>query len=210
MTYVAIDVDGTLTRRNLSFAFGLFMYRHGLLSLWKACGAVIVYLGHKIGVVSIEKLHQLLFALIFQGQEHQRIEDAANSFFRDCLPPLLRDDVRREVLEWQERGSTLALLSSSPDFLVAGVAKALGILEWYATEYRCQSGNFSTLGVVMTGAVKASIVRAVREKTHEQIVAMSDSIHDIAFLNEADCGIAVYPGFFLHRYAMKRGWRVIS
>jgi phosphoserine phosphatase len=105
----------------------------------------------------------------------------------------------------------VVLLSSSPDFLVELVARALGGLEYQATEYLCTSkGLFSSVGTVMSGGQKAATAEEYRKKGMGYIFAFTDSLQDRPLLEVVDEVVAVFPQKDLQKMAIKRGWRVVQ
>ena len=209
--YIAVDVDGTLTHSNVSFAFGRFLYCKGMVSFFRVLLPVIFYALHVIGWISVECLHRSIFKILFCGRSKERIGEAVDEFLALSGPALLRPSVQHELTSLRNRGDRVALLSSSPDFLVSKVAHQLGIEEWVATEYEVdEKGNFSSIGRIVTGTVKAHIAKEVKRRDGLPITAMTDSMLDVPLLEEADEVVAVFPDRKLRKYAKKRGWRIVN
>jgi HAD superfamily phosphoserine phosphatase-like hydrolase len=208
--YIASDVDGTITTKNISCLFGRFLYKKKVIGFWRSFFAVGFYFLHAIGFCSVISLHKILFYLLFKGKSKKVLEDAADQFFADSLSKLFRIPVLQELSRLRNQGAVVALLSSSPDFLIKKVALALCLEESHATTYCVdENGFFSHLGRIVTGDVKAKLVRNIRQTTNASIVAISDSMLDLPLLLEADEGIVVCPGRKLAYLAGQRGWRVI-
>jgi HAD superfamily phosphoserine phosphatase-like hydrolase len=207
--YVAIDVDGTLTRSNLSFLFGNFLYRQKKISLMQALRATLLYLLHRVGILSVERLHRSIFSFLFKGKMKSVYEEAADQFFADA-EWAFRHNVIAEILQLRSQGARLVLLSSSPDFLVCRMARRLKITEWYGTQYCCsQEGVFSCIGHIMTGKEKAKIVQ--HDTAGEvRIITFSDSLLDTPLFEISDSVVIVAPSKKLASSARKRGWRVIA
>ena len=211
MTYVAVDVDGTLTHSNVSFAFGRFLYRKGVISFAHACMPAFFYLAHSLGCISIERLHRFIFQTLFLGRPKDQIEKCVDVFLDLHGQQLLRPSIREEIAVLRQQGARLALLSSSPDFLVEKVARMLAIQEWVATEYVVDTtGVFASIGRIVTGEVKAQIVREIKRRDGVAIIAMTDSMLDMPLLEEADEVVAVYPDRRLKSVAAQRGWRIVN
>jgi len=211
VTYVAVDVDGTLTNSNVSFAFGCFLYCKGVVSFFQVFMPALYYGAHSLGCISLECLHRFIFQMLFYGRKKDQIEQAVDEFLTLHGQQLIRDFIKEELTSLQQKGARLALLSSSPDFLVKKVARMLDIEEWVATEYEVDNkGTFSTIGRIVTGMVKAQIVRDVRKRDGLAIIAMTDSMLDIPLLEEADEVVVVFPDRKLKRHAKKRGWRIVN
>ena len=207
--FVAVDVDGTLTKRNISFAFGLFLYRKGRISWPRAALAVLRYAAHKAGFLSIQSLHKGMFDSIFSKKDKREIEQDVVQFWNEQWHSLIRTSVLDELAPLHSQ--RIALLSASPDFLVGEAAKRLGIHEWYATEYLTDSkGEFQGIGRVVTGEEKAKIVQEVKKKGDSAIMALTDSMLDLPLLGEAAIVVVVSPEGKLARLAKERGWRIVE
>lgn len=211
LTYVAVDVDGTLTHSNVSFAFGRFLYRKGVISLFQAFMPALLYGLHRIGLLSIERLHKSIFKILFYRRASTVIEQAVDEFLASSSSFLIRERIKEELALLRKGGAHLALLSSSPDFLVKRVARILAIDEWHATEYVVdESGAFSSIRKVVTGSVKAQIATEVKKEQGALITAMTDSMCDLPLLEVADQVVAVFPDRKLELCARKRGWRIVN
>ena len=207
--FAALDVDGTLTTSNVSFAFGRFLYERGRISWIQALIAAFRYGLHRLGFLSVEALHRGIFASLFLGKERKEVEQEAEHFWDQEWGRLVRPSMLEEVRGL--RGARIALLSSSPDFLIAGAARRLGIGEWYATEYLAgPNGRFQGVGRVVSGKEKAKIVQEVKKKGDNAIMAITDSMLDLPLLEEADIAVVVAPKGKLARLAKERGWRIVE
>ena len=207
--FVALDVDGTLTRANTSFAFGRFLYERGQISLCRALRSSLLYAAHRLGLLSVEALHTGIFGILFLGKKKQETENEVSRFWDEKWDDLVRPSMLVELEAF--RGQRIALLSASPDFLVSQIAQRLGLTEWYATEYVTGSdGRFLRLGRIVTGEVKAQIAREVQKNSGLAIVALTDSMQDAPLLEEATTVVAVFPERKLARLAKERGWRIVK
>lgn len=207
--YVAVDVDGTLTRSNLSFLFGNFLYKNGLISLSQAIRAIVLYALHLLGILSVESLHRAIFSSLFLGVKRGIYEEAADRFFAEPKS-FLRKDVVAEVEKLGRNGARLVLLSSSPDFLVQRMARHLNIEEWHGTEYCTGAdGCFSNIGQVITGKDKAKL--ALRDKNEgTAILSFGDSMLDVPLFEVSNSVVVVCPKGKLAKMASKKGWRVMA
>lgn len=209
--YIAVDVDGTLTHSNVSFAFGRFLYRKGIVSFFQVFLPALFYAIHVIGWISVECLHRSIFNILFFGRSKEQTDEAVDEFLAVHGSELIRQSIKNEITSLRKKGDRVALLSSSPDFLVSKVAHLLAIEEWVATEYEVdEKGNFSSIGRIVTGKVKAQIAKAVKSKEGLAITAMTDSMLDVPLLEEADEVVAVFPDRKLRQYAKIRGWRIVN
>lgn len=109
----------------------------------------------------------------------------------------------------QNQGKFVAILSSSPDFLVEAVAKRLGVGDVLATRYALSSeGMIQGVSQSIQGEDKADYVNNL-PFDHREIAAFSDSIHDLPFLQAVGCPIAVNPDRKLKDASLKNGWKIL-
>jgi phosphoserine phosphatase len=206
---LAIDLDKTLVRTNMSFAFGRYLYRQGELPLWKALFCACMYFLHVAHMVSLQTLHGSIFATIFQGRSKSDFHDLVLQFFHDVVPTLLRGSILQEIEAFRKEGAKLMLLSSSPDFLVEKMAEKLFLDDWHGTRYAVdKSGRFCHVGELMSGQRKATMLKPFSSVM--EIIAMTDSMADAPLINQASFVIAVAPDKALYKLAKERGWRIIE
>jgi phosphoserine phosphatase len=209
VNYIAVDVDGTLTHSNISFAFGRYMYKEGLISFFDAMRCAYSYFAHTIGLLSMQRLHASIFRSLFLGRRAEEIRNAADRFFEEKGKNLFKVDVAEEILLLQKEGARVMLLSSSPDFLVERVADYIGVEEWSATEYVVRDEIFSKLGKIITGSEKAKIAADVRSREGSSITIFTNSMLDLPLIQIADHVVAVAPDRRLLRLSKQKGWRVL-
>jgi HAD superfamily phosphoserine phosphatase-like hydrolase len=207
---LVLDVDETITRINVSFAFGKFLYQKRYISLMQAYLSAFFYTLHAIGLFSIEQVHYSLFRLLFFRKEQAVFDEAADLFFSEQKEQLFRASILKMLDEHRKAGGDVMLLSSSPDFLIRRVAGILSLAEWHATEYVSDAqGFFLTVGQIITGDKKAKIIQDLRQKERLNVTACSDSILDLPLLLEANQAVVVDPDRQLLRTARQYGWEVI-
>lgn len=219
---LALDLDHTLLQGNASFVLGKNLYRSGLLSLYKIFSCLFVWLLHRCGLFSTIFLHKTIFHLIFKGKERSVVERVVAEMFdsMDTSDLLMRPEVLTEIRKYKENETSshiveIALLSTSPDFLVAYFAKAISASWWVGTEYRVDSaGIFSSISTIVTGRKKAELLR-LWKKNHEgdgsvEIIAYSDSARDLPMLSEASKSICVHPTLLLRVIAWIKKWQVLK
>lgn len=208
MTYVAVDVDGTLIRSNISLLFGKFLHEKKVLSAFRALWFVLLYYLQHARLLSVKTLHDRIFSLLFKNKSFDYFDKLADEFFSlDHLS--FREDIIHDVMARHNRGDKVVLLSASPDFLVQKLAKKLSFSECYGTEYLLDDkGCFLKVGRIMTGEEKARVVKASSDKG--PIVAITDSEEDLPLLLAANEVCVVAPRRALRKRAEGEGWRVIS
>lgn len=107
----------------------------------------------------------------------------------------------------------MAILSSSPDFLVESIAKRLNIPYWIGTCYRVdQEGQICEIAQVVDGEYKAEFLHQLMRRyqlNKEQVTAYSDSLLDLPMMNVAGVKVGVNPGRLFYSHCKKHHWNII-
>lgn len=172
------------------------------------------YCCHKLGIISVKSLHKRACHRFFSGRSIVRIEEHVSSFLDGNFNKMLNPNVFSKLMGAQRRGDYTIILSSSPDFLVQGVAKRFAVDEWAATEYSILEDQ--TVGVVtrqMEGKDKARYVEELIERmgiSRENITAYTDSYLDYDFMLAVGEPIAVNPGRTLRNLCLQKQWKMMN
>lgn len=208
------DLDKTLLVSNCSFAFFTFLVKRGLFSFRHKVSALVGTLRLKFLLTPPGVVHAKLFTKLFQGRPVREITSFIPSFIDEFLTRSLRPSLWQRLEVAKAKKETILLLSNSPSFLVAAIAKKLGIIYWQATEYAkdCKE-QFDTIIEMMDGPAKARAVlefAKMRGFALNQIVAYSDSIDDLPLFELVGEKLAVAPDKRLRSLAQNRGWPILD
>jgi len=121
---VAFDFDGTLTVRDsftsfLKWRAGAARYNVGLVRLTPSALAYLV--DHDRGRIKAAAAKEFLY-----GVPREQLEEEAREFAKACAQDLLRADAVATFRWWRQRGAITAIVTASPDIVVAPFSKALG------------------------------------------------------------------------------------
>jgi len=121
---VAFDFDGTLTVRDsftsfLKWRAGATRYNVGLVRLTPSALAYLV--DHDRGRIKAAAAKEFLY-----GVPREQLEEEAREFAKECAQDLLRADAVATFRWWRQRGAITAIVTASPDIVVAPFSKALG------------------------------------------------------------------------------------
>jgi phosphatidylglycerophosphatase C len=121
---VAFDFDGTLTVRDSFTAFlawraGAAGWARGLAALAPSAGRYLV--NRDRGLLKAATVRRFL-----AGTPRHELEAEARAFAEAHATRLLRPDALRSWRYWRARGATLAIVTASPEILVAPFARGLG------------------------------------------------------------------------------------
>lgn len=208
---VIFDLDGTLARVNVSYAFAQFLHKKKILSLGKMLTLVGINLAHKCGLCSVEYVHQFAFSTILAQKQAASMQQEIDLFLKETLPTLFRPYLLERLQEALDAGATIWLLSSSPECVVEPIAAHLGITTCMATRYEITNGIYTKVASIVTGQTKRAfleefLVNSSLERSN--ITAYSDSINDLPLLEAVGTVIAVCPDSCLKKIARKRSWQV--
>lgn len=206
------DLDNTLLIKNISYAFGAYLYKHGFLSTASMLRCASFYGMHSIGLLSMEALHHSIFPSLFSKCSFLKIQDLSSSFAKKHLKNMTYGPAHKKLQEAKSLRHYTAILSSSPDFLVSHAAELFGVAECVATPYVANQQGKIQLGPIFSGNSKAAYVQLLSKRLQvdlKDIFAYSDSYLDLPFLKSAGKAIGVNPDRRLRAYCSRMDWEII-
>ena len=128
---VAFDFDGTLTVKDSFMAFlrwrvGALRWAVGLIRLVPSSVAYLVHRDR--GRIKAAAVREFL-----KGLPRAELEAQAEAFAAACSPRLLRPDAVAAWSRWRGEPVRLAIVTASPDLIVAPFARSLGADELIGT-----------------------------------------------------------------------------
>ena len=213
MMISAFDLDYTLLNHNSSYLFGRFLCNQKHFSVKSSLFITWCQISFLLGITSLEKLHQNAFYHLFYGIQDDLIEKYVQEFLHLYLEKLLYQPAIQKLKQAQDAGHITVILSSSPEFLVAPIAKHLGVSIWKSTEYCVDmNGCYSNIKTIMLGENKARILENLQHHygiLRKDVIAYSDSHHDLAFLSSAGSAFGVNPNRKLRSICRQNNWPMI-
>jgi phosphoserine phosphatase len=211
---IVFDLDHTLVNVNISYAFGKYLYQIGVLSFPALLKTVFAYAQHKVFGKSLHWLHHRSLNAFLGGLHKPFLAKHAGRFCDLYLPSLLHIPCLHYLEEAKKSQKAVALLSSSPDFLVEPIANRLGIPSWIGTCYAANSeGRLSSISCVVDGTFKAEYLNRLMASYgvgKEDICVLSDSILDLPLFEMAGLKVGVNPDRKLRAHCKKHGWSVLE
>jgi HAD superfamily phosphoserine phosphatase-like hydrolase len=203
----AFDLDGTLTKKNSTVAFGLYCCQQGKLPIVTFLKCVKVYLEYLLRKKDQLALHQKIGELFFSHFHLDELKKYHADFLKHNLPKLLYPPALRALQLARERGDYLVLLSNSPDFLVEGFSDLLSFNSFQGSRYEEKKIKYSLDG---QGKVKA-VEKLLQTYSipRENIDVYSDSFLDLPFLCLSSDPIAVNPDKRLKKIAKYHQWKTL-
>lgn len=207
------DLDGTLLKVNSSFYFGKYLYQLGFFSFFRLLVLSTIYLSHKMGFISIAALHHAIFKRLFYGRNALQVEAHARRFVEIHLDSMLYLPAIKRLQKAQLEGHFVAILSSSPDFIVKNIARKLKVLYVESSIYAIGAdGNFSHIEHLVEGDAKAVwISKASKDHAiaRQNLTAYSDSTLDLPFLYSCGKKVVVNPSKKLRSIGLQNQWEII-
>ena len=203
------DLDHTLVRVNSSFHFGLYLYRKKVISLKQALLLGLIYFRHKFLGMGVKKLHQEIFSRLFLGKKASLFQELLEDFLDTSLDDIVYVPGYRRLIEAQKMGHTTMIVSSSPGFIVEGIAYRFTVDSWRATKYKTERGLFTSVAQVVTGSEKAKVVQELQQ-SFDEVWGFSDSILDLPFLEAVTRPFVVKPDSKLRRHAKREKWEIVQ
>lgn len=214
MTVALIDVDGTLLTgpRSSEALFIRYLLRRGMLGPRQlgAAGWFLARHGLRHGRHAFRRNKAYL-----AGLKLADVAAVAEAFTASELEPILDRALLRRMEEHRAAGARIMLLTGTPDFIAAPLARLVGADGWRAARYAIHDGVFQAALPLEhpLGADKVRAASALCEEAGSALcdaTAYADSIHDLPFLLEVRRPVAVRPDHKLRAEAKARGWEIID
>lgn len=185
------DLDHTLINKNCSASFGSFLYRKGEMSFFKAVLLISFYYLHKWKLISLKRLHDWSFGLLFKGKEKERFSKLAFEHVKKVFSEQQCGEMTRLLEKAREKGE-VHIVSASPDFIVRVYAEHFNVHRYFATEYGVDAeGRFDRIGEIVVGAAKRDYAKSVINGRYS--VGYSDDECDLPLLTSVNEGYLVEP-----------------
>lgn len=207
------DLDKTLLDTSSGQLYVRYMRRTGQIGNRAVLQVAWWSLISRLGMLDVQKLVPRLLAGVAGDDESEMLRTSDLWFVSDVVPHITQRG-RQRVVEHQDHGHVVAIVSGSTQYAVGPAAAYLGIPGQYVcTHLESRNGRFTGQVVppVCYGAGK--IVWAERfAAEHGADLSASyfytDSITDLPLLERVAHPIAVNPDPRLRRLAQKRGWPI--
>lgn len=209
----AFDLDHTLLSGNSSYLFGRYLYKRKILSFFDLAFIVKCNIMFKLGLLPIQALHRAAFDKLFKGRPLDVVERWAKEFIEASFESLLYRPAVDALTQAIAQGHLAAILSSSPDFLIAPIAAKLNVFVWDATRYSVDKDRrFCDIHRLVQGSDKAMLLEKLRIRHGIPLCdvhAYSDSHLDLTFLEAAGNAVGVNPNNKLLEVCRRKKWKVI-
>ncbi|HVV35503.1 MAG TPA: HAD-IB family hydrolase [Acidimicrobiales bacterium] len=211
------DLDKTVIAKASMVAFGRDFYREGLISRRTIASAVwghFVYQHLGASEAKLEEVREKALAMT-KGWDHERVKQIVRETLRTVVEPIIYAEAADLIAEHKAAGRVVALVSASPEEIVAPLGEFLGVDRVLATRARIDDeGHYTGLiDVYCAGPYKPVCMAAM---AHEMDIdlnasyAYSDSATDVPMMEAVGHPFAVNPDRVLARIAKERGWPILN
>lgn len=178
-----------------------------ILLLW-------TYWGHSRKKVTTTQIHQKIFSELFLGKPKESFVHLLNEFVKTKGEDFFYPPALSQLQQAYIRGDSVAICSSSPDFIVECFANYLKVKLWCGSKYHVdKQGNFIVISAPIQAEEKVSYLLSLRQLfsiNKEQTIAYSDSIRDLKFLEAAGKAMGVQPDKELRQVCLQRRWEILK
>lgn len=205
------DVDNTLVPgMAIEVRFFMSLLRHRVIGLGEIRESVGLLARH-VPPVSLHPLREQKPYLV--GKRPEVIEPMAEWFMRSRVCPRLSPDGLAAIDRHRRAGHHLALVTGSPDFLIAPLAAFLGVGAVLAARPQRMDGFFTgrLIPPLPYGEGKRLLLESFAGEHHvdlTQSYAYGDSPGDIEALRLVGHPLVVNPIRGMARVARRRGWPI--
>lgn len=214
MALAFFDLDRTLISVNSGRLWFDRERELGHLSRWQALRAAAWIGFYHFGFTRLDDVLKEAIAAL-EGDEESEIRNRSEAFYAAYVHRTYRPGGREAVTRHLAAGDTVALLTSSSNFLCAPVQAELAIPHALCNRFETTEGKFTgrPFGAICYGdgkLVHAQEFAQTRGETLATAAFYTDSIADLPAMLAVGRPVAVNPDPRLRRYAAKRGWEIVD
>ncbi len=208
------DVDGTLIAKNSGPLYMKFLRKRGEIRRRDALLTMYLYLRYRLNLLDIDRAVEQSSTWI-RGRSEADIAAHCRIWYRDMVRQYLVPEMIRRVERHKADGHTVAILSSTTNYLADPLAEELGIEHLLVSKLVVKDGRFTGEAHKPICYGKGKIYWAKRfVAEHDIDLAASffytDSVTDLPMLELVGHPQIVNPDPMLRREARRRGWTVID
>ncbi len=210
------DLDKTVISHSSVIALGRPLYREGFINagallrgLWGQL--VFVFLGADEN--RMEKAREGLLSLT-KGWDRDRLVALIDETVETIVTPMVYAEAIDLIHEHHNAGRKVFIVSSSPEEVVAPLARLVGADDVVSTRAEILEGRYTgRLEFYAYGPHKGEAIREIAQRQGIDLsasYAYSDSVTDVPMLETVGHSVAVNPDRDLRRIAEERGWTILD
>ena len=206
------DLDRTLVKVNITQKFFLhYVCKNPLRASIKILSNLSLFFCYIFHPSKIANAHQLIIKLI--EDDYENVIQLSQSFSKKLVRKAIFMPVYQELMRAMHLGQKVFILSAAPEFIVKLVADAIGDLNGFGTIYSKDVNDQLKIVSILSGEQKAKIVERIQSQyqlSKDELIAYSDSIHDLEFLCSVGQPVVVNADRQLKKIAYEENWRMIQ
>ncbi len=211
------DLDKTVIAKASMVAFGREIYREGLISrrtIVRGIYGHFVFQHLGASEAKLEEVREQALALT-KGWDQERVKQIVRETLRTVVEPIIYSEAADLIAEHKAAGRIVAIVSASPEEIVAPLAEFLGAHRALGTRARIDAdGKYTGLvDFYCAGPYKPVAMAALAQELDIDLsasYAYSDSATDVPMMEAVGHPVAVNPDRVLARIAKERDWPVLQ
>lgn len=215
MALAIFDLDETLVAADSASLFCRFLHDRGLADddfLRRDDAMMALYNNQQLSMP--EYIESLLEPVL---QLHaDEIDALMPEYVRDYVAPRIYPQARELLTELRANGERLLIISATVTFIVRAVARELGVDEVLAIDLKQDAHGYYTGKIDGIPSFREGKVQRLMiwcEEQNEDLTDArfySDSINDLALLEQVPCPVPTNPDAKLSEIASQRGWSTLK
>ncbi len=216
--FALFDLDHTLLPLDSDFAWGEFTTRIGWTDPERFALRNAKYFEHyRAGTLDIHDYVRFATeAVRLQGPEAGRA--AHLRFMREVIEPAMLSPARALLEKHRSQGDGIVIVTATNSFVTRPIADAFGVEDLVAVDLERDASGWITGEIDGTPSAREGKVRRMvqwlgdRGLTWSDVhtTFYSDSVNDLALLEQVDEPVATNPDSRLRALALERGWRILD
>ncbi len=212
MSIAFFDIDLTILSVNSARLWIKHELRDGRLSKTQALKGAWWALLYEMGFANMEAAVEKAMASL-QGEVEDELAARTHRFYENEIQAKWRPGARKTIEKHQKQGHTIAILSSSSNYMSSLVAKEVGAEEILCNRFEVQEGVLTGQPIrpLCFGPGKLTHARALAEKMQIELqncYFYTDSYSDLPVLEEVGYPTVVHPDPRLKKEANRQGWPI--
>jgi HAD superfamily hydrolase (TIGR01490 family) len=211
------DLDKTVIAKASMVAFGRDFYREGLISRRTIATAIwghFVYQHLGASEAKLEEVREKALSMT-KGWDQARVKQIVRETLRTVVEPIIYAEAADLIAEHKAAGRVVAIVSASPEEIVAPLGEFLRVDRVLGTRARVDDdGRYTGLvDFYCAGPYKPVAMAALADELGIDLAASyaySDSATDLPMMEAVGHPFAVNPDRVLARIAKERDWPVLN
>jgi len=215
MTLALFDLDNTLLSNDSDYLWGQFLVDHGIVDRQEYEEKNRQFFeDYEQGRLDIDRYLRFALAPLTRFEPAQ-LNAWRSQFVNDIIQPIVAPGTAALLEMHRARGDVLMIISATNLFITEPIAKLLKVPHILATEPEQIDGRY-TGRYIGQPTFREGKVRALElwlrnsNMTLQGSYFYSDSLNDLALLEQVDHPVAVNPDPQLRGIAQQRGWPIMD